>query len=622
MRARSVIGCLAGTAVAASLLVLPAGSAAAETAPRPLVSGWFGWWASDTAIEAMTSESDGVVGEIAMFWWTFQGKDNPLCLYDNADYNKNNDWEDPLCDSATPWTTPKFDRQRKVLQAAGIKVNASITDLGKVTAGKLSTYLDEPKNRRAYAKKIADYAVKAGVDGIDLDWENFAFNDPAVGVTAADTRPRWIAMIKDLSRELRARNLTLWATVPGGVVAFSGDGSANDSTGYVAYAWSEIAPYVDRLNIMAYDYHWDVPGAIGPNDWARRVAESAVAQVGKDNASKVWIGAPHYGRNWPLKSGNAWVVDETCPAGWKPLAASSPVRTTVTPAQARDIAARENVEPTWVADDGEWTFQYWLETPGKANKKSVTCKVKREVWFADTRSALARATIVPEVGIGGIAVWEFNNALPEFYQRLADYGRELAPSATEVKVTAPQAVPVGSQARIRVLAQSRKGPAAGAEATLFFTAATAGAKRVKVATVTLSDAGRGTFRVPVESAGQWSVEVSGAAGRDAGTSAPFTIGVSLAVAATASTLAPRVNTSVTLSATVTPATAGVRVTLMRQAPDGTWKPVSTLVTDTAGKVTDKVRPTTVRKVGYQFVTAVTGQYAAGRSRVLTLDVQP
>jgi hypothetical protein len=96
MRLRGTTALIASAAVAAATLVAAPVASAAES-PRPIVSGWFGWWASDTSIAQMTSTADGVVGEIAMFWWSFQGEKNPLCLYDNGDYDKDGAWGDPLC---------------------------------------------------------------------------------------------------------------------------------------------------------------------------------------------------------------------------------------------------------------------------------------------------------------------------------------------------------------------------------------------------------------------------------------------------------------------------------------------------------------------------------------------
>jgi len=616
MRLRSTVALVASAAVAAATLVAAPVASAAEP-PRPVVSGWFGWWASDTAITQMITTADGVVGEVAMFWWSFQGDKNPLCLYDNGDYDKDGAWGDPLCKSATPWTTPKFDRQRKALQAAGIKVNASITDLGSAHSGELSAYLASGKNRKAYAKQIADYAVKAGVDGIDLDWEAFAFADGRDSWEA--TKPRWVAMIKELSAALKAEGLTLWATVPGGVPPFSGSGAPNPGTGYWVYAWDEITPFVDRLNIMAYDYSWSVPGPIGPNDWAGLVAKSAVQQVGEEYADRVWIGAPQYGRNWPVQVGTGWAVDDECPAGWKPTA--TPARTSVTPMSAREIAAREKVEPVWDAKFGEWSFEYWLPTAGKVDKKERTCDVKRRVWFADTRSALSRAKIVPELKIGGIAVWDFGTVTNDFYSRLADYGREIAPAATTVSVKAPKATTHGRTVTVRVSTDSRAGAAKGAEATLYFQPQAGSTSRAKVDSITLDGDGKGAFKVDAEASGTWTVAVEGSWSRAAAESDPATTTVRYAVTAKASETNVAAGTPVTITGTVSPAAEGLTVTVQRRNSSGSWREIGTATTTAGGSVTATVKPTVAGEASYRLLVPASGALAQGVSPRIALTVR-
>ncbi|MGA0978499.1 MAG: glycosyl hydrolase family 18 protein [Candidatus Nanopelagicales bacterium] len=615
MRLRAWTAAVGGVAVAAGLLVAAPPAVAAD-APRPIVSGWFGWWASDASVTQMTSSADGVVGEVAMFWWSFQGEDNPLCVYDNGDYDKDGNWGDCLTDTKTPWTTAKFDRQRKALQDAGIKINASITDLGSTSKGKLSEYLASGKNRRAYAKLITDYAVKAGVDGIDLDWEVFAFHDGRDSWTA--TKPRWVAMIKELSKNLRAAGLTLRATVPGGVPPFSGSGEPNPGTGYWVYAWDEITPYVDRLNIMAYDYSWSVPGPIGPNSWATLVADSAVKQVGQEYADRVWIGAPQYGRNWPVASGSGWTVDDECPAGWKPKAA--PARTTVTPMSAREIAAREKVDPTWDAKAGEWTFDYWVPTAGKVEKKNRQCDIQRRVWFADTRSALARASIVPDLRIGGIAVWDFGTVPSDFYSRLADYGREIAPAGTTVKLKAPKATTHGRTITVRVATESRAGAAKGAEATLFFTPRSGSPARSKVETTTLDAGGKGTFRVPAETSGTWTVEVEGSWSRGAGMSQAQTT-VRYAVQAEASAPTVDVGTPVTITGDVSPGSAGLVVTVQRRSGKGAWRDVSSTTTGAQGAVSATIKPTVAGEFAYRLVVPESGGLAQGASARIAITAR-
>jgi len=589
---------------------------APAAAPRPIVSGWFGWWASDPDITAMTTQGDGVVGEVAMFWWSFQGAKNPLCLFDNGDYDKDGSWGECLTNTDTPWTTPKFDRQRTMLQEAGIKVNASITDLGSATAGELTQYLATSKRRNAYTTKIAEWAVKAGVDGIDLDMENFAFNDGRDTWDA--TKPRWVAFVKGLAKKLHNRGKTLWATVPGGVPPFSGTGAPNPGTGYWVYAWDEIAPHVDRLNIMTYDYSWSVPGPIGPNDWATLVADSAIQQIGAEYADRVWIGAPQYGRDWPVRSGNGWATVGNCPDNWTP--SETPQRTVVTPMSARDLAAREKAEISWDADAGEWSFQYAATVAGKAGKKAKECKISREVWFADARSALARAKITPEFRIGGIAVWDFGTVEPDFYTRLADYGRDIAPAKTTVTVKAPKSRVHGSNVKIAVAADSPAGTPKGATATLTFLPKSGGAARSSVATITLDKSGEGTFSVPAEATGSWVVTVDGDWYRKSGSSDAVTTKVRFGVKASADTTKVKARSAVTLAGSVSPSGAGTEVILQRKGADNTWSDLRTLVTDADGNVSETVTPSRPGEVAYRYRVAANDDLLAGRSAKITVTV--
>ena len=619
MRARALTTLLAASLAAASALVAPATSAAPRAdGPKPIVSGWFGWWATDDDISQMTTQSDGVVGQVAMFWWSFQGAKNPLCLFDNGDYDKDGSWGECLTSTSTPWTTPRFDKMRQALQSAGIEIYASITDVGSYTAGQLTDYISTDKRRVAYAKQIADYAQKAGVDGVDLDWENFAFNDGRDSWDA--TKVRWVAFIQALSSELHAKGLGLSATVPGGVPPFSGTGAPNPGTGYWVYAWSDIISYVDRLNIMAYDYSWDIPGPIGPNDWATLVVQSAVGQVDKQYADRIFIGDPQYGRSWPLIANGTWVVDPDCPEGWKPTQ-TPPSRTTETPASALAIAAAAKVEPQWDADAAEWNFQYWVDTPGKVKKKDVTCKIKREMWFADTKSALARASIVPQERIGGIAVWDFSTVQPDFYTRLAAYWQEISLAPTRVTVTAPEQVASGKSVRVKVATQSRAGAAAGARATLYWQPASGG-DPTKVDTITLRGDGTGIFTAPVSRSGSWSVQVEGSKTRSPGQSDPITTRARFVISAQASTTTPKVRSEVSLTATVLPADAGANVSLQRRSTDGTWATLKNLTADASGVVVASVRPISAKSVKFRFVAAATPDLDEAVSNVITLQVQP
>ena len=413
----SIKAALRASALAAtSLALIMPTTAEAQTSAlitEPYVSGWFGYWAADSRVDTLAAQGVGVVPEVNIFWATFTGPDRPLCAYqpDSTCYDNPD----------APWIDPHIDRQRQVMQASGIRVLGSITDAS--SAGELSAYLATDARRKAYATQIVEWASKAGFDGVDLDWEKFAFaDDPDTWPT---TKPRWVAFVTMLGARLRARGMVLSATVPAGSYPFLLDGAPNPGTGYWVYAWDEIIDHVDRFRIMAYDYSYSSPGPIGPYGWAQKVVASAIAQVATktpNNKRKIWLGVPQYSRNWIRQNANgSYITRPGCPSNWKP-AGSTMMSQSLD--RAREIAAREKVTPTWVAADGEYTFRYWIDTAGTAGGSSVTCTAEREVWFEDTRGAKLKTGIVRTQGIAGIAVWEFGFVLDGFYGQMR---REIAP---------------------------------------------------------------------------------------------------------------------------------------------------------------------------------------------------
>lgn len=431
----------------------------------PYVSGWFGYWEEDSVVQALADAGAGAVPDVNIFWWGFDGPSLPLCTLE----------PDSTCtdDTVAPWTNGHLDGQRRILQAAGIPVLGSIVDETK--AGTLSTYLSTDDTRVAFASQIADWAEKAGLDGVDLDLEGFAFSDGKASWPA--TKPRWVAFIKALGRQLHSRDLILSATVPAGMYPFiesssrstddCGDplgpvGSPNPGTGYCVYAWKEIVGSVDRLRIMAYDYSWDTPGPIGPAPWADEVVESAILQVGEKNREKIWLGIPQYGRNWVRqKADGSYVTRGDCPAGWVPEGGSVPGRLSPSLERIQFILDREQIAPTWNAEYGEYTFRYWYPYEGRDPQGAlVTCDAEREVWYADTRSAEVKADIVDRTKIGGVAVWEFGYVLDGFYSSMA---QKIAPPLA-LKATAKGEVARGQA--IKVAGQVKRGTVGVAQAAV------------------------------------------------------------------------------------------------------------------------------------------------------------
>jgi len=266
MTRRIVVGLTAG---ALGLGLLAAGTTPAEAAtpaPRPIVTGWIPYWDTSDGVASVVANAD-LFGDVSPFWYSARGNAPSITIGANISAST----------AATATAT---------LRAAGVKVLPTITDGSGLHD--MSRQLSTSSGRAAMVARIVTLVTANGYDGIDLDWENFtAWADGSS--TYATTRPRWVAFVKSLYAALHARGKLLSVTAPAGV------STSSDSTGYWAYAWGEIGPYVDRLRIMAYDYSVSSAGPIAPFSWVDKVVAKAVTQV---SSRKIQIGVPAYGRDW------------------------------------------------------------------------------------------------------------------------------------------------------------------------------------------------------------------------------------------------------------------------------------------------------------------------------------
>ena len=397
---------------AATAVVVPASAAEADR-PRT-VSGWFGNWHTPTQMSDIAKRSGRVLGEVNIFHWNYRGPANPVCTIELA------------CPSpaATPWTTTEMTAATKALQSQGVDVYATHTDLDADLSGSLAQYLGKKKNRTFIAKRLTDWAVRAGVDGVDLDWENFPFNDGSS--SWGTTRPRFTDTVRILSGYLHDAGLKLSVTVPGGYQPFRDDGSPNPGGGYSVFDWAALAPHVDRLRLMTYDYSWDRRGPIGPHWWAKQSVKSAIAQVGEENRRKLYVGLHQYGKAWYVRDADDdYVTEGDCPDSWVP---SGPDRLSMTPAEARSLAADYGVTPTLDRKSRERTFTY-VKTEGgrytnaRGKSRSRECQVRKQVWFGSTDTAVGRMSMVKKLRIGGVAVWHLAMLDEGFFTAVQPYVR-------------------------------------------------------------------------------------------------------------------------------------------------------------------------------------------------------
>ena len=268
-RLRRTAALLGASALVASLVavVVPASaSAPTTTGPRTMVTGWMPYWLTSESLASVIANAD-VIGEVMPFWY-------------DAYRNSPNVGISANVSSSTVSTVTA------ALHAHGVKVLPSITDgSGWHT---MSTQLSTGAGRAYMVSAITSLVTSHGFDGIDLDWETFAFGDGQS--TWATTRPRWDAFVNSLAASLHAKGKLLSLTVPGGWPAYG-----VKDTGYGVYDWTYIGARADRVRIMAYDYSTSTAGPIAPLWYTTDVIRQAITQI---PAEKVWIGIASYGRDW------------------------------------------------------------------------------------------------------------------------------------------------------------------------------------------------------------------------------------------------------------------------------------------------------------------------------------
>jgi len=386
---------ISGLALSLIISSALATSAAAEDRQlRKIFSGWmtdYSTYGDNTkgqiqAMDYVVAHSE-MFGQILPFWYTLTSATGIKDKY----VTQNS------IDKSIPIAT---------LQSLGIKVLPTITD--GTAEGALSKIMGSDATRATLVKTITDLVMANNYDGIDLDFEGFAFVDKIA--TWPTIQPRWVKFISDLSAALHANNKLLSVTTPYLLDPVTG------KKGYYFYAWPEISNYIDRLNIMAYDYHkFDTAaGPIGPISWFEPSLIYALKSVAP---WKIYIGTPNYGYNWVTK------VTGVCPTNTPNAEKKSSNAAIVHQLKAQAILDKPGAIATYNEKYGETNVLYTAEFNGVNSAGAITsCKVDHSVWYVDARGYGARAKLVEKYRLGGISEWEIG------------YGDNLA--IEEVKKTA------------------------------------------------------------------------------------------------------------------------------------------------------------------------------------------
>lgn len=336
------------------------------------VASWAPYWQPDAALASFTANSD-LFGDLSVVAYSATSADS-ITTYPG------------LPDDMIP-------TYRTAAAAADVPLIATVFD--DSPSGTMAAVFADPAARGRHVQLLVTLVTTGGPDaagfaGLDLDYEKFAFSDGRD--TWAATSPNWIAFLTELSAELRPLGKQLIVSVPPVY-----DGRRSDESGYWVYDYAAMAPLVDRIRVMTYDYSIasGAPGPIAPISWVEQVVDAVTELV---PPSKIDLGIPTYGYDWVVTTKGA------CPADQLPESKA------MSTARAARTVAERGITPLWDEATAERRFDYTDTLTGlDANGAQTTCTVQRTVRYLDAEAIHRRAWIAYRNDLRGVALWALGN---------------------------------------------------------------------------------------------------------------------------------------------------------------------------------------------------------------------
>jgi spore germination protein YaaH len=381
--------------------------------PNRFISGWVPYWnASDGRVAFSDPTATSMFSDVSPFF-----------------FSALSDGTIGLVGSASQLNTTVHEAHIR-----GLRVLPSITDgSGQLV---MAAILADPASRAQHIANIVSLTVTyPEIDGVDLDYEGFAFSD---GHASWDsTKPVWDAFIFELATALHNSGKLLSVTIPPTWTA------AGVETGYPVYDQAFIGVYADRIRLMVYDWSVSSPGPISPMSWVNQVIAYSNNAL-SNYKSKLQLGVPAYGRNW----GRKVYSSEICPDG--ALSTSS-----IELENMQALIVAKGATPTRHVESGEMYFSYDTVVTGYSTvpipappyvppskvaprvapasgaglqpalrltppSELLSCTVRHFVYYPDATAIQQHAQAALDAGWSGVVLWALGYETADVYAALAN----------------------------------------------------------------------------------------------------------------------------------------------------------------------------------------------------------
>ncbi len=208
-------------------------------------------------------------------------------------------------------------------------------------------------------QNLLQYMQQKGYAGIDVDFEY---------VLASD-KEAYVAFVDRLTRQMNENGFYVTIALP--------PKTSDDQPGllYEGVDYAGLGAAANQVLLMTYEwgYTYSTPQAVAPIPSVRRVLDYGVSRI---PASKIYMGLPNYGYDWPL-----------------PHIQGVTRAVTIGNIHAVEIAAQNGAEILFDEIAKSPYFNYVLDG------------VAHEVWFEDVRSMLSRFRLIDEYDFVGGGYW-------------------------------------------------------------------------------------------------------------------------------------------------------------------------------------------------------------------------
>jgi chitinase len=396
-------------AVIAHFAAAPGGGGGGGTDPPPptgvlptqgMVVGYFAQWTIyRRGYLPRHVATSGAVRQINVMNYAFAAPDATLkcaSLDTFADYGKRFDASESVDGVADTVSQPLKGNFNQILKLRKLNPELRVLiSLGGWTESYRFSDAALPANREAFVASCINMFIKGDVapgvsafgvfDGIDVDWEY----PGSCGATCAyrpEDRENFVALLAEFRKQLsllgqaNGRQYLLTIAAPAGAEQ------------YTKMDLSGVAPYVDWINVMTYDFHggWETTGPTNhisslfrssceplDGDWADKAIKDYVSAVG--DTAKVLLGVPFYGHGWRTSA----VGDGFClPATGVPRGAYEKGTDDYEVLAARNAPAfrDEKTGTHWTFDGSTfWSFDDPVSAAWKADY--ANCRGLRGVMF-------------------------------------------------------------------------------------------------------------------------------------------------------------------------------------------------------------------------------------------------